>query len=243
MRNKTALITGASRGLGKVIAEVFAKNKINLIINYNQSEKKAKELANFLQEEYQIRAIPIKCDVSDEREVEEMIKKISVEVNGIDIIINNAGISNDSILFDKTKTDFMEILETNLIGPFLVCKYATKIMEKGSIINISSTNAIDTNYPYSADYDASKAGLISLSNNLADSLAPNIRVNTIAAGWIETEMSKDLDEKFKKEEEKKILLERFASPKEIAEVVYFLTTEKASYINKSVIRVDGGYHE
>lgn len=242
MENKVALITGASRGLGKAIAEIFAENKTNIIINYNHSEEEAKELVSFLQKKYQIKAISIKCDVSNEREVEKMIKKVSEKFSKIDIIVNNAGISNDSIFFEKTKTNFMEILETNLIGPFLVCKYASKIMEKGSIVNISSTNAIDTNYPYSADYDASKAGLISLSDNLATALAPNIRVNTIAAGWIETDMSKDLDPIFKKEEERKILLKRFAKSKEIAEVVYFLTTEKASYINKSIIRVDGGYY-
>lgn len=242
MKGKIALITGASRGLGKEIAIIFAQNKVNVIINYYHSEKEAQELATFLKEKYQIEVMLIKCNISEEKEVESMIKKIGQKEKKIDIIVNNAGSSNDSIFLDKTKEDFMNILSTNLIGPFLVCKYALKIMEKGSIINISSTNAIDTNYPYSADYDASKAGLNSLTNNLADALAPNIRVNTIAAGWMNTDMSKNLDLEFKQEEERKILLGRFAEPKEIAEVVYFLTTEKASYINKSIIRVDGGYH-
>ena len=170
-----------------------------------------------------------------------MIDEVKNVFSKIDVVVNNAGIANDSIFLDKTKNDFMKVIETNLVGSFLVSKYASRIMKNGSIINISSTNAIDTNYPYSADYDASKAGLISLSNNLADALAPNIRVNTVAPGWINTDMNKELDKDYIKEEESKILLGRFAEVKEIAEVVYFLSTEKASYINKSIIRVDGGY--
>lgn len=241
MENKVALITGASRGLGKEIATIFAKNQINVIINYLHSEKEALHLAATLERKYSINTMALKCDVSSEAEVKKMIQTIKQKFQKVDIVVNNAAIASDSIFLDKTKESFLKILETNLLGPFLVSKYASKIMEKGSIINISSTNALDTNYPYSADYDASKAGVISLSANLAEELAPNIRVNTVAPGWIKTDMTKDLDLEFMKQEEQKILLNRFADPKEIAEVVYFLTTDKASYINKSVIRVDGGY--
>ena len=169
-----------------------------------------------------------------------MIMKIKEENNHLDIIINNAGIADDSLVEAKTKASFMKILETNLIGPFLVCKYGRKIMDKGCIINISSTNGIDTNYPYSLDYDASKSGLNSLTHNLAVEYAPNIRVNAIAPGWINTDMNKDLADDFKNEECQKILLNRFANPEEIASVIFFLASDKASYINSTVIRVDGG---
>lgn len=241
MSNKVALITGSSRGLGKEIATLFAANNYDVVINYNNSIEEAKELEQKLKSEYKINAISIKCDISNEENVKKMIDEVKNVFSKIDVVVNNAGIANDSIFLDKTKNDFMKVIETNLVGSFLVSKYASKIMKNGSIINISSTNAIDTNYPYSADYDASKAGLISLSNNLADALAPNIRANTVAPGWINTDMNKELDKDYIKEEESKILLGRFAEVKEIAEVVYFLSTEKASYINKSIIRVDGGY--
>ncbi len=112
--------------------------------------------------------------------------------------------------------------------------------KKGNIINISSTNGIDTYYEYSLDYDASKAGVINLSHNLANHYAPYVRVNTICPGWINTPMNKNMDKDFKKKEEEKILLKRFANPNEIAELVYFISSDKASYINDSVIRIDGG---
>ena len=135
----------------------------------------------------------------------------------------------------------MKTLDVNLIGPFLLSRKCSKYMPKGSsIIMISSTNGIDTYYPYSIDYDASKAGLISLMHNLSLEYSPNIRVNAIAPGWVNTDMNKELDNEYVDKECKKILLGRFAEPEEIAKVVYFLTSEDASYINNSVIRVDGG---
>ena len=233
--NRIILVTGASRGLGASIAEMFLKDKDIVYVNYNHSKKEAEELGK----KYEM-AIPIQCDVSSELEVKNMIDQIKEEQGHLDIIINNAGIANDSLVEDKTKETFSEVLATNLIGSFLVCKYGRTIMEKGCIINISSTNGIDTYYPYSLDYDASKAGLISLTHNLAVEYAPNIRVNAIAPGWINTDMNKELDEEYIKEECGKILLKRFAEPSEIANVVFFLCTDEASYINGSVIRVDGG---
>ncbi len=233
--NRVVLVTGASRGLGVSIAKVFLENKDIVYVNYFRSRNKAEELGK----KYEL-AIPIYCDVSNEQEVKEMIEQIKKEQGHLDIIVNNAGIAKDSLVEDKTKESFTTVLQTNLIGPFLVCKYGRKIMKKGNIINISSNTGIDAYYPYGLDYDASKAGLISLTHNLAIEYAPNIRVNAVAPGWINTDMNKELDEEFKKEECKKILLNRFAEPSEVANVVFFLASEEASYINDSIIKVDGG---
>lgn len=240
--NKNVLVTGGTRGIGEAISREFAKKGYDIIINYVKSDEKAKKLKQELETTYHIRVFPIQADLSNEIQIENMVNLAIKEFGKIDVLVNNAGIANDSLFLEKTKEDFIKVLETNLIGPFLVCKYASKVMDKGSIINISSTNAFFTNYPYSADYDASKAGLISLTNNLAIELSPNIRVNAIASGWIKTDMSKDLEPNYLRKEEEKILLGRFADPIEIAEVVYFLASDKSSYVNKSVLVVDGGYN-
>ena len=239
---KTVLITGASKGLGASIAKIFAQNNHNIILNYNNSEEEALKLTEELKQ-YNVEILPVKADITKEEDIKNMVDVSINKFKKIDILINNAGIAIDTIIEDKTKENFIKTLDTNLIGPFLLSKYVGKYMLKekqGNIINISSTNGIDTYYEYSLDYDASKSGLISLTHNLANHYAPYIRVNCIAPGWINTEMNKNLDEEYKKEEENKILLNRFANPEEIAKVVYFLSTEDASYINNEIIRVDGG---
>lgn len=234
--NRVVLVTGASRGLGKSIAECFLKNRDIVYINYRTTPRLVVE-DTF--KEYE-NARFIEADISDETSVKRMFNEIKKEEGRIDIVVNNAGIAIDNTLENKTVNDFKEILNTNLIGTFLVCKYTKNLMKKGSIINISSTNGIDTYYPYSMDYDASKAGVISLTNNFANEYAPNIRVNCIAPGWINTEMNKNLDKDYIKDECNKILLERFAKPEEVAKVVFFLASDDAGYINSTVIRVDGG---
>ena len=242
MERKTVLITGASKGLGASIAKVFAQNNHNIILNYNNSEEEALKLTEDLKK-YNVEILPIKADITKEADIKNMVS-ISIEkFQKIDILVNNAGIAIDTTFEDKTKENFTKTIDTNLIGPFLVSKYVGESMLKekqGCIINISSTNGLDTYYEYSLDYDASKAGMISLTHNLALHYAPYIRVNCVAPGWINTEMNKDLDEEYKKAEENKILLNRFAEPDEIAKVVYFLSTDDAKYINNETIRVDGG---
>lgn len=242
---KTVLVTGASRGIGKATVLEFAKKGYDVIINYFSSELCALELKKEVEEKYGVKALTIKADVSNELEVKEMVEKIINEFGHIDCVVNNAGIAIDTIFEDKTKENFLKTLNINLIGPFLVSKEVGKYMmkeKKGSIINVSSTNGIDTIYPESIDYDASKAGLISLTKNLALQYAPYIRVNSVAPGWTLTDMNKELDSDFIKQENKKILLNRFADPSEIAKVIVFLDSSDATYINGEVIRVDGGHN-
>ena len=241
LNKKTVLITGASRGIGASIANKFAKNNYNIIINYLNSKEKAEILKKELENKYKAECITIKADISKEEDVKEMTKIAIDKFKKIDVLVNNAGLAIDTIFIDKTVDNLKKILSTNLIGTFLVSKYISKYMpDNSSIINISSTNGIDTVYPYSMDYDASKAGVINLTKNLAIEFAPKIRVNSVAPGWVNTDMNKELSKEFKQEETNKILLNRFAEPKEIAEVVYFLASNKASYINGTTIRVDGG---
>lgn len=240
---KTVLITGASRGIGRAIAKEFAWHAYNVVINYHHSEKEAINLKEKLERDYNVEVLTIKADVSNEEEVESMILKVINKFDTIDVLVNNAGIAIDSDLEDKTVEDFKRVIDVNLLGTFLVSKYAGQNMLKnqsGKIINISSTNGIDTNYPRGMDYDASKAGVISLTHNFANLLAPYVNVNAIASGWVNTETIINMEETYKAEEQKKILLERFATPDEIAKVVYFLASDEASYINSTVIRVDGG---
>ena len=205
--NKTVLITGSSKGIGAATAILFAQKGYNVVINYNNSENEALNLSKELEQNYNIKTLTVKCDVSNEAEVKNMVEK-TIEVFGhIDTLVNNAGIAIDTTFEDKTVENFRRILDVNLIGTFLVSKYASNYMlqeKKGSIINVSSTNGIDTYYPYSLDYDASKAGVISLTNNLALQFSPYIRVNTVAPGWVNTEMNKELDNEYIEEENKKI---------------------------------------
>ena len=237
------LVTGSSRGLGKAIVIEYAKHGYDVIINYNNSKDKALELKDHIESNYKVKALVIGCDISKEGEIDNMIDEIYKEFGHLNILVNNASIALDQDFELKTKEDFMKTLETNLVGTYLLSKkigLKMKEAKKGNIINISSTNGLETTYPESIDYDASKAGIISLNHNLANYFAPYIRVNTICPGWINTDMNKDLDEEFIKDETNKILLGRFAEPEEIAYLAYFLGTDKSSYINDSIIRIDGG---
>lgn len=237
---KCVLVTGSSRGLGKSIIKLFASNGYDVIINYNISKNEAECLKKEVEELYKVNAYVYKCDVSKEIEVKELFAKIKKEIGNIDVIVNNAGISKDNVIEDKSGTEFTDVIGVNLLGTYLVCKYAKKVMDKGSIINISSNQSFKPSYVESIDYDASKAGVNSLTHSLALYYAPSIRVNAVAPGWINTDMNKDISESFKVEEESKILLNRFAECDEIANVIYFLASDDASYINDTIIKVDGG---
>ena len=239
---KVVLVTGSSSGIGREIVRKLA-NDYEVIIHYNNNYDNAIELKEELDSLYNKRVLMVKCDLSSEEEIDSMLSTIYDRYSSIDVLINNAGIAIDTDFLDKTKENFMKTLEVNLIAPFLLSKKVglrMKDNKSGVIINISSTNGIDTMYPEGLDYDATKAGLINLSSNLANYFAPYVRINTICPGWTNTEMTKTLDKDFINSEKEKILLERFAEPDEIASLVKFLISDEASYINNSIIRIDGG---
>lgn len=243
MKRIVALVTGSNRGIGKSCIEEFAKAGVDVVINYCHHKSEAEKLEAYIKEKYNVNVLTIKCDVSKEEEVENMVNEIVDKFGGIDILVNNAGVSRDSLLLDKNIKEFQRVLDVNLIGTYLCSKYVGKVMlnaKKGKIINIASTNAIDTFYPESCDYDASKAGVISLTHNLAREFAPFITVNCVCPGWVKTDMNKDLSIEQITEEKKRILLGRFAEPEEISKVIIFLSSSKANYINDTIIRVDGG---
>ncbi len=239
---KTVIVTGSSRGIGAATARYFAKKGFNVVINYMSNKETAENLSREINSKYPVDTLVIKGDVSNESDVVNMLQLTKERFGRVDVLVNNAGIAIDTTLEDKTVDNFHKTLDVNLIGTFLTCKHIGTYMKEqgyGSIVNISSTNGIDSFYPYSMDYDASKAGVISLSHNFALEYAPIIRVNCIAPGWVNTEMNKELDEDYIKEECEHILLNRFAESEEIAKEIYHIAAE-STYINDSIIKIDGG---
>lgn len=239
--NKVVLITGGSSGIGKETVYKFAKNGYDVIFTYNKSKEMSKTIEKDIKSSYNVNIYSIKCDISLENDVKSLANFVKDKTNKIDVLVNNAGIAIDNLLEEKTVEEFKKVIDTNLIGTFSVVKYLGNLInDGGSIINISSTNAIDSYYIESIDYDASKIGIISLTHNLAKYYAPKIRVNCICPGWVDTLMNKDLSKEQKEYENKKILLNRFAKPNEIANVIYFIASDEGSYINDAIIKVDGG---
>lgn len=243
--SKVALVTGSSKGIGKAIIIELAKASYDCVINYNTSRDEAYLLEEEIKK-YNVRTLVVKCDVSNEEEVDKMFNEIESTLGGVDILVNNAAVDLANIFNYKKVEDFRKTLDVNLIGPYLTSKRAKKHMidqKWGRIINISSTNGMNTYYPMGLEYDASKAGLNSLTHNLAIEFAPYATVNAIAPGLINTENEvKDYDEEFMNMELDKILLHRIGEPKEVAKLVLFLVSDDASYINNSIIRIDGGQY-
>ena len=243
--DKCVLVTGGSRGIGEAISREFASKGYDVIINFKNSVDRAEKLKEELEAEYGVSVMLTQADITDEVSVENMIDDIITEFGKIDVLVNNAGIVIDREFDERTVQDWKETLNVNLIAPFLLTKLVGSEMLKqghGSIVNISSTNGINTYYPTSVDYDASKAGIISLTYDSAVQFAPNIRVNCVAPGWVNTEMNDELPDDFVKSETERILVKRFAEPEEIAKAVYFLASDDASFINGTVLKVDGGWY-
>lgn len=242
---KTALITGASRGIGKTTALQLAIDGFNIVATYNSGKEEIKSLENLLDKlgaDYLIQ----KCDISNEEDVKNLVNNAVNKFSKIDILVNNAAISIDTMFHDKTIENFQKTLNVNLVGTFMVSKLVGDIMFKnryGKIINLTSTNGINTYFPMCLDYDASKAGLISLTHNLAIQFSPYVTVNAVAPGFIATQSEiKDMDEEFIKMEEEKVLVRRAGTEQDIANLISFLASDKSDFINNEIIRIDGGIY-
>ena len=237
---KVALITGASRGIGKSIAIELAKNNINVIINYYRDEKEAIEVAESIKK-LGVDSIYVKADVSRFEECAKMIETIKKKFGHLDILVNNAGALLDKALKNMTKGQWDLVVKTNLDGTFNVTKNClTLIRDGGRIINISSIVGISGNFGQT-NYAASKAGIIGFTKSLAKELGKNkITVNAIAPGYIETNMTKDIPFIRKKIILVMIPLGRTGIPEDVAHLVAFLASDKAGYLTGEVIRVDGG---
>lgn len=242
--NKVVLVTGGAQGIGKAIILELAKNHYDVVINYLTSNNAAVLLEEEIKKNYDVRVMTIQADVSKEEEVDQMISRIEDQWGGVDILINNAAVDLSNLFHLKTADEFRKTLDVNVVGAFNCSKRVYRHMldqEYGRIINISSTNGINTYYPMCIDYDASKAALISLTHNLAFEYGPYINVNAIAPGFIGTDNELDgYDEEFLKEEQEKIMVNRYGKPEEVAYLVKFLISDEANFINNTIIRIDGG---
>ena len=240
--NKLAIITGGTRGIGKQIALTFAKEGYNIAINYRNENEDLKNTKKEI-EENNVKCFTFQGDVTNFKDCEQFVKQIVEEFGNIDVLVNNAGITRDTLLMRMKEDDFKQVIDTNLIGTFNVTKNVISYMMKarsGRIINISSVVGISGNAGQT-NYAASKAGIIGFTKSLAKEVASrNILVNAVAPGFIETKMTDVLKEEIKEEINKTIPLKRMGTAEDVANVVKFLSSEDSSYITGQVIQVDGG---
>ncbi len=242
IKNKNAIVTGGTRGIGREIARTLAQNGANIAINYRNYSEEIEKLVEELKG-FGVKVLAVKCDVSKEVEVNNFVKEVKNNFESIDILVNNAGITKDGLIIRMSEKDFNDVIDINLKGTFNTTKAVSAVMVKqryGKIINISSVVGVTGNAGQ-CNYAASKAGVIGFSKSVARELAArNINVNVIAPGYINTDMTSVLPEKVKEEVLKTIPMKKIGDPKEVANLALFLSSNLSDYITGQVINVDGG---
>ena len=242
LKGKNAIITGASRGIGREIALTLAENGANIVINYRNYNNEIEALVKDI-EAKGVKIVTVKCDVSNFEEVENLISEAKEKLGSIDILVNNAGITKDGLLMRMKQEDFDSVLDVNLKGVFNTTKLITPIMMKqrtGKIINISSVVGLVGNAGQ-CNYAASKAGVIGFSKSIARELAPRgVNINVVAPGYIDTDMTNGLSDKVKESILQTIPMKKMGSTKDVANLVLFLSSGLSDYITGQVINVDGG---
>ena len=239
---QVVFVTGGTRGIGKAIALKYAENGYNIVINYVSDKTNVDEIKKEFSK-YGVESLVVKADVSKAEEVDRAVKQAIDKFGKIEVLVNNAGITRDTLLMRMKEEDFDKVIEINLKGTFLVTKAVTPYMMKkrnGKIINLSSVVGVTGNAGQS-NYSASKAGIIGFTKSIAKELASrNIRANAVAPGFIDTDMTSVLSEDIKANINAQIPMKRMGTAREIANVVYFLGNEESSYITGQVINIDGG---
>lgn len=242
IQNKVALITGGSRGIGRAVSLRLASDGVKLAINY-KSDRKSADLVVGLAKEMGVEALSVQADVSDSSQVDVMVDQIVSEFGNVDILVNNAGIIHDSLLMRMSENVWDEVLNTNLKGSYNCTKAVLRYMVRqrwGRVINVVSVVGIEGN-PGQSNYAASKAGVIAFSRSIAKEVASrNITVNSVAPGYISTEIVADLNPEFKELILSRIPQNKFGTVEDVSNMVGYLASEEANYITGEVIRIDGG---
>lgn len=233
----TVLITGSANGIGASIAKEFARNKYNVIINYNTSNDEALTLKSELEKKYNVDVLTIKCDISNELEVINMIDNAINYFKNIDVLINNAALSLDNEIMDKTKEEFLRVLEVNVVGTFLVTKEVIRKSKIKTIINISSTDSVDTYSTLNIDYSSSKAGVNILTKTFALKY-PNIKIYAVMPNWVDSSSVLNMNKEYLKSEMQRIGQKKLISKEIVSKKVYELVNNNDNLNSGAIIRID-----
>ncbi|WP_198169252.1 3-oxoacyl-ACP reductase FabG [Herbidospora daliensis] len=238
-----ALVTGGSRGIGRAVALDLAAEGAHVIVNYARAEEAAKEVVALI-EENGGSATAVHADVTDEDAVRAMFRRIRADQGRLDVLVTSAGITLDRFLVAMNLEQFRTPIDVNVIGTFLVCREALRLMQhqrRGAIVTLSSTSGLDGGFPGQTNYVASKGAIIAFTQALSNEAAPHgVRANVVAPGFVATDMTRKVPAEIRKQYESRIRLGRMGRPEEIASIVSFLASDKASYISGSVVVAHGG---